>query len=324
MTDLPQAPLPPSSRDLHPDDSLSTGIAVWEQALKEAGSTPNTVDAFTTDLRLMMHYLGGGRALSTVATRDLQDFFHWMEAERGVPCSPKTYSRRITSVKSFFRFITEAGILAADPAAPIVQRLVQSPLPEILTYEEAQRALVAARAMKTAPGQDRADDRPFVLLSLLLQTGIKKGECTALRKNHIAADAAEPYLFVRYSNPRQRFKERKIGLAREWIEAYQRYLDQYEPADRVFPWSPRRLEYLLEEIGTLAKLEKHLSFDMCRWTCAVQDRKRGMEPDSVRQKLGLSRMQWREVGKKLEQLLPAGGQAPSSDMLYSLSKENTG
>jgi integrase/recombinase XerD len=324
MSDRPQTPPPPSSRDLRPDDSLSTGISVWEQVLKEAGNTPNTVDAFTADLRLMMHYLGGGRALASIATQDLHDFFRWMETERGVPCSPKTYSRRITSVKSFFRFLTEAGILAADPAAPVVQRLVQSPLPEILTYEEAQRALAAARSMKSAPGQTRQDDRPFVLLSLLLQSGIKKGECTALRKNHIAADAPEPYLFVRYSNPRQRFKERKIALSREWVEAYARYLDQYAPSDRVFPWSPRRLEYLLEEIGALAKLEKHLSFDMCRWTCAVQDRKRGMEPDSVRQKLGLSRMQWREVGKKLEQLLPAGGPSPGSDVLYSLSKENPG
>jgi site-specific recombinase XerD len=309
-------------RELRDGDSLSAAIAVWEQALKDAGSTPNTVNAFTTDLRLMMHYLGGGRALSSVSTRDLQDFFRWMETERGVPCSPKTYSRRITSVKSFFRFLQEAGSLAADPAAPIIQRLVQSPLPEILAYGEAKRVLASAKAMRAASGQAQPDDRPFVLVSLLLQTGIKKGECIGLRKNHIDVEAAEPYLFVRYSNPRQRFKERKIALSRDWVESYGRYLEQYAPTDRVFPWSPRRLEYLLEEIGALAKLDKHLSFDMCRWTCAVLDRKRGMDPDSVRQKLGLSRMQWREVGKKIEQLTSAPGETAPPDVLYSLSMEN--
>ena len=311
-----------TARDLRQGDSLSTAVSVWEQALKEAGNTPNTVDAFTADLRLMMHYLGGGRAVSTVATRDLQDFFRWMESERGVPCSPKTYSRRITSVKSFFRFLAETGICAADPAAPIVQRLVQSPLPEILTYDETRHVLAAARSMRTAPGRDTEDDRPFVLASLLLQTGIKKGECIGLRKNHIDVRAAEPYLFVRYVNPRQRFKERKIAVSWDWVKAYERYLGQYGPADRIFPWSPRRLEYLLEDIGARAGLGKHLSFDMCRWTCAVLDRKRGMEPDSVRQKLGLSRMQWREVGKKIERLMEAGGGEPPADMLYSLSMEN--
>jgi site-specific recombinase XerD len=310
-----------NARELRDGDSLSAAIAVWEQALKEAGNTTNTVNAFTADLRLLMHYLGGGRAISSVSTRDLQEFFRWMETERGVPCSPKTYSRRITSVKSFFRFLTESETLAADPASAIIQRLVQSPLPEILTHAEARRVLAAAKAMRAAPGPARPDDRPFVLVSLLLQTGIKKGECTSLRKNHIDAEASEPFLIVRYSNPRQRFKERKIALSRDWVKAYTRYLGQYEPSDRVFPWSPRRLEYLLEEIGAGAKLDKHLSFDMCRWTCAVLDRMRGMEPDTVRQKLGLSRMQWREVGKKIERLLPQAAEPAPSDMLYSLSME---
>ncbi len=322
MPNPPSDPQKQIPRELREGDSLSTAISVWGQALKESGNTPNTVNAFTGDLRLMMHYLGGGRALSTVSTRDLQEFLHWMEAERGVPCSPKTYSRRITSVKAFFRFLAEAGALPADPAAAIVQRLVQSPLPEILTHAEARRVLTAARAMRTAPGSAGPDDRPFVLVALVLQTGIKKGECIGLRRNHIETGGAEPYLFVRYSNPRQRFKERKIALSRDWVKAYGRYLGQYEPSDRVFPWSPRRLEYLLEEIGAGAKLEKHLSFDMCRWTCAVLDRMRGMEPDSVRQKLGLSRMQWREVGKKIERLTPTGAETPPPDMLYSLSMED--
>jgi Site-specific recombinase XerD len=308
--------------DLRGEDSLSAAIAVWEQALREAGNTRNTVNAFTTDLRLLMHYLGGGRAVGGISTRDLQEFFRWMETERGVPCSPKTYSRRITSIKSFFRHLSEAGIFAADPAASVVQRLVQSPLPEILTLEEARRALTSARAMRSSPGKPGPDDRPFTLVALLLQTGIKKGECIGLKLNHVETGGAEPYLFVRYGNPRQRFKERKIALARDWVAAYGRYREQYDPSDRVFPWSPRRLEYLLEEIGARAGLSKHLSFDMCRWTCAVLDRRRGIEPDAVRQKLGLSRMQWREVGKKLERLMESVPEENSSNMLYSLSMED--
>jgi hypothetical protein len=72
--------------------------------------------------------------------------------------------------------------------------------------------------------------------------------------------------------------------------------------DRLFPWSPRRLEYLLEDIGREAGLTKHLSFDMCRWTSALQDYLNNIEPEKIRQKLGVSKIQWREINLKLRQL----------------------
>jgi integrase/recombinase XerD len=59
---------------------------------------------------------------------------------------------------------------------------------------------------------------------------------------------------------------------------------------------------LLEEIGQAAGLDKHLSFDMCRWTAALTDYHAGSERDAIRQKLGLSKIQWREVGAKIDRL----------------------
>jgi integrase/recombinase XerD len=58
----------------------------------------------------------------------------------------------------------------------------------------------------------------------------------------------------------------------------------------------------LEDIGEEAGLEKHLSFDMCRWTCALRDWKSDMNREHLRQKLGISKIQWREVSMKLKQL----------------------
>ncbi|NUM43626.1 MAG: hypothetical protein HUU38_02885, partial [Anaerolineales bacterium] len=51
-----------------------------------------------------------------------------------------------------------------------------------------------------------------------------------------------------------------------------------------------------------AGLKKHISFAMCRWTCALLDLRNGMEPDAIRQKLGISKIQWREIHHKLLQL----------------------
>ena len=120
---------------------------------------------------------------------------------------------------------------------------------------------------------------------------------------HIDLEAPDgPIVFIKYATPANRYKERKLPLPEDWIPAYQEYLVQYQPTDKLFPWSPRRLEYLLEDIGNEAGLNKHLSFDMCRWTSALNDYRAGEEPDKIRQKLGVSKIQWRELHNKLKQL----------------------
>lgn len=288
--------------------SLSAATKAWGEALEADGKSINTVKAFSSDLRLVAKFCGGGTAIADISTHDLKNFLDWMLNRRGVPCSPKTYARRITSIKAFFRWLVETGVLAENPASPIPQQTVVSPLPEVLTREERDLVLETADAWRRG---DEPDARPSTLLRLLLDTSIKKGECLRIHMNHIDLNSADgPILFIRYGNVRKRYKERKLSLSEAWISAYREYLEQYKPKERLFPWSPRRLEYLLEEIGEAAGLEKHLSFDMCRWTAALTDYKSGKSKDEIRQKLGISKIQWREVGKKLKRLAEAEGWIP--------------
>lgn len=285
---------------LRPDASLSAAIALWGEELEGSGSAVNTIKAFTGDLRLVAKYLGSGQAINTIGTHDLKNFLDWMLNKRGVPCSPKTYARRVTSIKAFFRWLNEAGILQEDPANAIPQQTVLSPLPEVLSPEQQGAALKAAAEM--AQGEE-PDTRPNALLLLLLETGIKKGECLSIHLNHIDLNNVDgPILWVWYQKVSKRYRERKLPLSETWVEAYKDYLNQFEPTDRLFPYSPRRLEYLLEEIGEAAGLEEHLSFNMCRWTSALNDYRSGMEGDRIRQKLGISKIQWREVSNKLDRL----------------------
>ena len=279
---------------------LPAAITGWEMFLYDQGRSPNTVKAFLSDARLLTQFLPPDQVIGSVTTDDLNKFFEWMEKGRGVACSPKTLSRRITSVKSFFRWLHQHGVLSIDPAEKVMQRSAISPLPQVLTEEEYESILLAADRHRRAK---KADARPYALVALLLQTAIKKSECLGVHINHFELNGKEgPYLFVRYASPANRYKERKIELTDDWVVAYNEYLAQYNPIDQAFPWSPRRLEYLLEDIGGEAGLTKHLSFDMCRWTCALRDYQSGVEPDKVRQKLGVSKIQWRELFIKLKQL----------------------
>jgi site-specific recombinase XerD len=279
---------------------LAPAIKAWEMYLNDQGRSPNTVKAFLSDINILTEFLPPDRSLGAVTTNDLNRFFEWMEKERGVPCSPKTLARRITATKAFFRWLHQYGVILVDPAEKVVQRSVISPLPTVLTNEEVQACLEAASKHR----QDaKPDARPYALLELLLTTGIKKSECLGIRLNHIDLEAPTgPIVFIRYASPSNRYKERKIPLSDDWLPAYQEYLAQYQPTDQLFPWSPRRLEYLLEDIGEEAGLDKHLSFDMCRWTCALSDYRAGIDPEKIRQKLGVSKIQWREINMKLRQL----------------------
>jgi integrase/recombinase XerD len=279
---------------------LAPAIQAWEMYLNDQGRSPNTVKAFLSDVRILTQYLPPDRTLGAITTEDLNRYFDWMEKERGVPCSPKTLARRITSTKSFFRWLHQFGVLLIDPAEKVPNRSVLAPLPTVLTEEERIRVLDTANRHRM---DEKPDARPFALLSLLLTTGVKKSELRGIHLNHIELDAPDgAYVFIRYASPTNRYKERKIPLTEEWVHVYREYLAQYQPVDQLFPWSPRRLEYLLEDIGEEAGLDKHLSFVMCRWTCSLTDYKNGMEPDKIRQKLGISKIQWREIKMKLRKL----------------------
>jgi integrase/recombinase XerD len=290
----------PAPAHITEKSTLTPTIKAWRIYLEDQGNSTHTVKAFTADLRLLASYLQPDRTLGSITTTDLNGFLEWMQAGRGVPCSPKTLSRRITSLKAFFRWLHKNGAILADPAEKVVQKTVISPLPEVLTEDEIKLVVDVAEAHRHAA---KPDARYYTLLILLLSTGIKKGECLGLSPAHIDLDnPTAALLFIRYANPQNRYKERKIPLPEDWVKSYHEYDSQYQLGERLFPWSPRRLEYLLEDLSQEAGLEKHLSFDMCRWTCALTDLKSGMERDKIRQKLGVSKVQWREVSMKLESL----------------------
>ncbi len=59
-------------------------------------------------------------------------------------CSRKTLSQRVTSLKNFFRWLTQKEVLVSDPSASPVYRRASSPLPEILFEADCERLLEAA------------------------------------------------------------------------------------------------------------------------------------------------------------------------------------
>jgi len=303
-----QMPLPgmeevaPAARGkLDSKSSLRTAISAFELHMQRQGFAENTIKSFLYDLNILTRFIGAGTAIGAISTQELKNFTHWLVYERGVPCNPKSLARRITTLKVFFGWLAESEVLPADPAAPLIHRPVTTPLPTILSDAEIERMLAVTQAMRHG---EKPDARPHLLVTLLLHTGIKKSECMNILLEHLDfSDPSQPVLWVRYANPRYRHKERKLRLPEWWPRVLSEYRLQYRPEKALFPCTARNLEYVLSDVALQAGLPNGLSFEMLRWTCAVRDARAGMDEETLRQKLGISKITWHETGARLARLL---------------------
>jgi site-specific recombinase XerD len=289
---------------LNPDSSLAAAMERFNEYMRQQEYAENTIKSFLGDLGILQRYLKGNPAISKISTKDLQDFLHWLQHDRGKPCSPKSYARRLTTLKVFFAWLADLGVLPRDPAAPLVHKPVTTPLPRILYDDQVEEVLrITRRLMVGWEPDDKPDPRPHLLITLLLHTGIKKQECMSLKLAHIdASNPAEAAVQIRYENPRMQYKERRLRLPPDWAETLRHYRAVYEPQNYLFPCTARNLEYVLANVAKLAGLSDGLSFEMLRWTCAVRDHRARMDPERLRRKLGLSQMSWQETEPKLIRL----------------------
>jgi site-specific recombinase XerD len=283
---------------------LTSAIERFERHMIQQDYAQNTVKSFLGDLGILKRYLGGDPPLEEISAKRLHDFMHWLQHERGKPCSPKSYARRLTTLKVFFAWLADLGILASDPAAPLAHKPVQTPLPRILYDDQVEEVLAVTRRMMAGePPHDKPDPRPHLLVSLLLHTGIKKQECMGLKLSHIdTSDPAGPVIHVRYDKAGKEYKERRLRLPPAWARTLRAYLREYEPQEHLFACTARNLEYVLANVATLAGLPEGLSFESLRWTCAVRDYQARMDSDRLRRKLGLSQMSWQETEPRIVRL----------------------
>lgn len=296
---------PPVSqiKSLDSNSSLAVTASAYHDYMVRQGFSEHTIKAFSGDLRLLQKYFSGGIVISKLGTKELNDFLTWLLHYRGVPCSPKSYARRVTTLKNFFGWLASIKVVPYDPAAAIVHNRAKAPLPQYLNDDEVEKLLDAAEEKLNGP---KPDPRPYLLVHLILQTGMKKSECVGIALRDIDRSGSEPSMLIRYSNPRMQHKERKLAFAKELLPVLDDYIEKYQPKENLFECTPRNLEYVLADVSEQAGLPQQVSFEMLRWTCAVRDFRDGMDHDHLRKKMGLSKITWRETSEKLAKLAEPG------------------
>ena len=302
MSDTQQLPLFATldERILNRQSALVNAVEPFQRYLRREGKTQNTIKGFSSDLHLMCQFFGDENPIGSLSTRDLNRFLDWLEHGRGQPCSRKSYARRVTTIKVFFKWLKQEKIRQDNPSLAVLQRSGPAPLQPVLPPSDLHALLDFTNELRFA---EKPDPRPDVLVRLLLDTGIKKSECMSITREDIdRSSVKEPVLMVRHRSRQNIYKERRIPLDVEWLDVLDEYLAQYKPPREIFDCTARNLEYVLRDISIAAGVEGKVSFEILRWTSAVRDYLHGMDMDALREKMGLSRVSWRETGEKITRL----------------------
>lgn len=184
--------------------------------------SPATVRAYASDLRDLASSLQESTGASTVARRtadladvDLEDLRDWLwrATQRGDARS--TLARRTASVRGFFAWAVDEGLITADPSLRLVAPKRGRTLPKVATADSVGAVLDEAAA-RAASG-DPAALRDHAMLELLYAAGIRVSELCGLDLDDLDLDRATARVLGKGS------RERVVPFgapARRAVEAY--------------------------------------------------------------------------------------------------------
>lgn len=157
---------------------LSEQFVQYLTSLRRAHAT---ILAYSKDIEQLTKFLQdlGKKSISEVEKADLEAFLKKLSTDG---YTSKSLSRKINSIKTFYRFLKNQNHITINPAAEIAHPKYDTKPPRILSKME-------YRALRDAC---RSDTRTYAIVELFLQTGIRIGELAAIKQ----ADVKEKELII--------------------------------------------------------------------------------------------------------------------------------
>lgn len=151
------------------DKSLNTAYKKFIDFLKKQGKSSSTILAYGNDLNQFIEFLSKKQITqaTSITPEHIEDFKEYLSYNKYLP---KSASRKLNSIKSFFKYLNSQNITDHNPAESIAYPSYEAKPPRILSQME-------YRALRDAV---RNDVRISTVVELLLQTGIRIGELARL------------------------------------------------------------------------------------------------------------------------------------------------
>jgi integrase/recombinase XerC len=263
----------------------------------EKNSSPYTIEHYEQDILdfatfMKQQAIGGFAAVSYVLVRHYLVTLHEKKYARNY------VSRKISSLRSFYRFLNREKKVEQNPFAMASLPKKAKMLPQFL-YEKELEKLFSASDISTPIGQ-----RNQALLELLYGTGMRVSECCNLNLKDI-----DLFLEAALVKGKGR-KERYVPLGSFAIESLERYINEGRKTliensgnktDSLFlnyrgePLSTRSVRNILNKLIEDSSLTIHISPHVLRHTFATHMLNEGADLRAVQELLGHAQLSSTQV-----------------------------
>jgi len=198
------------------DLSIENALGLFTAALARNGKSTNTIVAYKGDLNQIINFLNKKfqvTSIEAVTPEYIEDFKKELDTN---DYTAKSISRKLNSIKNFFSFLKNEGVITIDPSTEVKHPKYENDIPKILKPTE-------YRSLRDAC---RNDSRTTAIVELMLQAGLRIKEIENLKLDNIKD--SEVIIESYESHP-----VRSIPLNNSAKLAIKRYLDDGRYPTRV-------------------------------------------------------------------------------------------
>lgn len=184
--------------------------------------SPRTVKEYGDDLRAWCAYLGWDLEDFDPTQLDADDVKGWMMQMLEEGQSPRSVKRRLSAVKSLYRFLLGLGLVKVNITSMVIVPKADKPLPIFFRESEMEAFKEQNKVPDYEEGMDKADwlaaMRDYLVVELLYQTGMRRAELAALEDKDVDVRGRQIRVFGK------RRKERMVPMGESLGQLVEEYL----------------------------------------------------------------------------------------------------
>ena len=265
-------------------------IQSFQDYLKfERRYSPHTLTSYTTDLIDFFDYLESHFDIVDVKAINSGFIRSWLAGLKEKGLTSKSVNRKISSLKSFFKYLLKTGEIENSPMSSVISPKISKRLPVFMKEEDTKKLVLALNQS----AEDWKSLNAKMLITIFYATGMRLSELINLKEKQI--DFSRGHIKVLGKGN----KERIIPVSKEVIEVigeYQQlkrrdfvgtedYLLITEKGNKLYPrYAWQLVNQVLGQASTLDKKSPHV----LRHTFATHLMNNGADLNAVKELLGHS------------------------------------